>query len=435
MKHRKKKVLVGLSGGVDSSVAAFLLVQAGFDVEGVFLKNWTSTEGLVKADCPWIDDRRSALRAAAFLGIPMHTLDLEKEYSEKVMRNFFAEYENGNTPNPDVLCNEYIKFGVMYDWAMKRGFDFVATGHYARSAQISNFKFEILNKFKNTNVKTKAHSSPPAGGLTPHSLIMSRDTFKDQTYFLYRIKKEKLSKILFPIGGMTKVEVKRLAKKIGLPQADRKESMGLCFVGKVRLKDFLAQKIKSKKGKIVLLEEREKGKGKSGVVTTLSLLTPDSSLLTIGQHHGLENYTIGQRHGVDIAGSTPYYVLSKDLKKNILYVTSDPEDPRFYTKTVEIKNCNWLVEMGGLRAERIALSENQKSEIRNQANKNYKLNATRYTLLARFRHQGDLVPARIVEINKTSAVVEFQDKQKALASGQSLVLYLNDICLGGGVIG
>lgn len=368
---QKKKVLVGLSGGVDSSVAALCLLQAGFQVDGVFLKNWSSTAGLLKNDCPWLEDRRAALRTAAFLGIPIHTLDFEKEYQQYVMKEFFEEYKKGNTPNPDVLCNEFIKFGFLYDWAISRGYDYVATGHYAQILEV-----------KGKNGKGKA-------------LAKSSDSFKDQTYFLYRIKQPHLEHILFPIGYMKKDEVKAIAKKAGLPSASRKESMGLCFVGKVRLKDFLSQKIKEKPGKILDFEGK-----------------------VVGRHVGLANYTIGQRHGIQVAGKSGYYVCGKDVKRNILYVTDNPEDERLFSQTVKLKKCNWLV---GLKNVDLRLQ-------------NSRLKKAEYHLQARYRHQGELVKARVVSIGANSATVEFADKQKALASGQSLVLYDGNVCLGGGII-
>jgi tRNA-specific 2-thiouridylase len=208
-KPHKAKVLVGLSGGVDSAVSAYLLQEAGFEVEGVFMKNWSSTAGLKVSDCPWLADRQEALRVAAFLGIPLHTVDFEREYEAHVMRYFFAEYKAGRTPNPDVMCNKEIKFKVLYKWAMKQGFDYLATGHYAR-----------IGKSKNT----KKRSSSDVQSIT-YNLLRSADEFKDQTYFIYNIKTGQLPHLLFPIGGMKKTAVKKLAKRIGLPNAARKESI------------------------------------------------------------------------------------------------------------------------------------------------------------------------------------------------------------------
>ncbi|MBU6447657.1 tRNA 2-thiouridine(34) synthase MnmA, partial [Patescibacteria group bacterium] len=205
----KGKVLVALSGGIDSAVSAALLLRAGYDVEAAFMKNWSSTKGLLRNECPWLDDRREAIRVAAFLGIKLHTFDFEKQYQTKVMDYFFHEYSAGRTPNPDVMCNKEIKFGLLYDRAMRMGFDYLATGHYA---QVKNRK-----------------------------LLRSADEFKDQTYFIYNIRPGQLNHVLFPVGKFKKSRVREMARKLGLPNAEREESMGLCFVGKIRLKDFLAQ--------------------------------------------------------------------------------------------------------------------------------------------------------------------------------------------------
>lgn len=402
-KQRGKKVLVGLSGGVDSAVSAYLLLKQGYEVEGVFMKNWSSTTGLRLAECPWLKDRQEALRVAAFLGIPLHTVDFEKQYSAKVMQYFFREYKAGRTPNPDVMCNKEIKFKLLYGWARKKGFDFLATGHYARIAERpGNSNFEIRNSKQTPSTKVSKAQHDHFNALEDkgksgarYNLLRSSDEFKDQTYFIYNITPEQLPHLLFPIGGMKKDEVKKLAQKIGLPNASRKESMGLCFVGKVRLKEFLEQKIKPKPGSIFLVKAQ-------------GLRIKDVVLL--GQHEGLHNFTIGQRQGLRIGGGGPYYVLSKDLKKNVLYVTKDPQDPRLDTSEVEIHSVNLLIP-------------NSKFQIPNS------------NLLARYRHQGELVPCGVVYLSKDHYKVKFKKPQHAIASGQSLVLYSGNVCLGGGVIG
>jgi len=231
-KKSVKKVLIALSGGVDSAVSAYLLLKQGYEVEAAFMKNWSSTKGLLKNECPWLIDRRDALRVAAFLHIPLYTLDFEKEYQKKVMKYFFEEYRKGCTPNPDVMCNKEIKFKLLYDWAKKRGFDYLATGHYA--------KITKSEKRKAKSIPTP-NPSPSVGrgrGEVVFNLLRSVDEFKDQTYFIYNIKTNQLPHLLFPVGGMKKTQVRALAKKIGLPNADKKESMGLCFVGKIRLQEF-----------------------------------------------------------------------------------------------------------------------------------------------------------------------------------------------------
>lgn len=379
--NKNKKVLMALSGGIDSAVSAWLLLKQGYKVEAAFMKNWTSQEGLLRNECPWLEDRREALRVAAFLGIPLHTLDFEKQYQKNVMGYFFKEYKAGRTPNPDVMCNKEIKFKLLYDWAVKKGFEYLATGHYSRVMKRGNFQFPISNSQKKQNYLLKNKSTKD-----DFLLVRSTDEFKDQTYFIYNIKKEQLPHVLFPIGGMKKTQVRKMAKKIGLPNAERRESMGLCFVGKIRLKDFLEQKLKAKQGKIL-----------------------DQDGKIIGQHEGLHNYTIGQRQGIRVGGGGPYFVFGKNLDTNQLFVTNNPEDERLFTKEIQIHSVNWLV------------SSNM-------------LPATRYTLKGRYRHQGELAPLSIKQIKKDLYRVEFKNPQKAVASGQSLVLYSGKVCVGGGVV-
>ncbi|MCL5666652.1 MAG: tRNA 2-thiouridine(34) synthase MnmA [Patescibacteria group bacterium] len=376
MLGRRKKVLVALSGGIDSAVSAYLLIKQGYEVEAAFMKNWSSTKGLVKNECPWLADRQDALRVAAFLRIPLHTLDFEKEYQKRVMDYFFKEYRAGRTPNPDVMCNKEIKFKLLYNWAIGRGFDYLATGHYAR----------IGLRAKRQGLRNVSLALSAAC----YKLERSADEFKDQTYFIYNIKQEQLPHILFPIGNMKKTQVRALAQKIGLPNAEKKESMGLCFVGKIRLKDFLEQKLKPNPGAIL-----------------------DQNGKKIGEHGGLHNFTIGQRQGVKVGATGPYYVTRKDLKTNTLYVTNDPGDKALETKEVEIHSVNWI-------------NKNIELEIKNTE--------SGIKLRARYRHQGDLVPLVVKARGKDCYGGNFSKPQKAVASGQSLVLYNEKECVGGGVI-
>jgi tRNA-specific 2-thiouridylase len=448
-------VLVALSGGIDSAVSAYLLIKQGFEVEGAFMKNWTSQEGLLKNKCPWLEDRRDALRVAGFLGIKLHTLDFEQKYQNTVMKYFFSEYKAGRTPNPDVMCNKEIKFKLLYNWARHHGFDYLATGHYAKIG-ISEKRIENRNGHLSFSLSFKHYS-----------LIRSKDEFKDQTYFIYNIKTEQLPHLLFPIGGMKKTAVRELARKIKLPNAERKESMGLCFVGKIRLKDFLQQKIKAKKGEIVLVSKPplvpplskggrrgkvldERGRVfppvlssrplsrdpelKNWIPDNLSdaLKTSGMTGMVIGQHQGLHNYTIGQRQGIQVGGQGgPYFVLGKDLKTNTLLVTNDPKDPRLLVKEVQLHSVNWI-NMGS------------------------QLTFNNLQLTGRYRHQGELVPLTLSYIEPSPPTsprlrrasrpspkgrggevyrVIFKHPQKAVASGQSLVLYKGKECVGGGVIG
>ncbi|MCX6797072.1 MAG: tRNA 2-thiouridine(34) synthase MnmA, partial [Candidatus Doudnabacteria bacterium] len=374
MGKAKEKVLIALSGGIDSAVSAYLLIKQGYRVKAAFMKNWSSTAGLIKNECPWLSDRREALRVAAFLRIPLHTLDFEKQYQKRVMKYFFNEYKKGRTPNPDVMCNKEIKFGLLYDWARSHKFDYLATGHYAQTSRVVSRQVAFSKKFGYL--------------LSANRYLLKRsvDEFKDQTYFIYNIKKEQLPHLLFPIGGMKKTQVRELARKIKLPNAERKESMGLCFVGKIRLKEFLGQKLKPKKGLII---------GQKGEI--------------LGQHEGLANYTIGQRQGIKVGASGPYFVFKKDMGANTLYVSNNPNDKRLFVREIQLHSVNWIDSA-------------------------YKLKAKSYKLVGRYRHQGELVPLTIIKIKKDLYRVVFNKPQKAVASGQSLVLYKGKECMGGGVI-
>ncbi len=260
-KNSKKRVLMALSGGIDSAVSAWKLLDKGYEVEAAFMKNWSQTKGLKYDECPWLVDRQDALRVAAFLGIPLHTVNFEKEYEQNVLNYFFEEYKAGRTPNPDVMCNKEIKFKLLYEWAIAHGFDYIATGHYAQVVELKpkDLSFKTVDQIMpvdNFSGVAKAKISKKSVGKSqnsekvslepsfkPLALSRSKDEFKDQTYFIYNIRTPQLPHLLFPIGGMKKSEVKKLAQKIVLPNATKKESMGLCFVGKIRLKEFLDQKL------------------------------------------------------------------------------------------------------------------------------------------------------------------------------------------------
>lgn len=412
--RERKKVLIALSGGIDSAVSAYLLIKQGYEVEAAFMKNWSLTAGLKVNECPWLKDRQDALRVAAFLRIPMHTLDFEKQYEKNVLNYFFKEYAAGRTPNPDVMCNKEIKFKLLYNWAMKNGFDFLATGHYAR----------IVTRDKRQETSKTGSLSLVTDNLP---LIRSVDEFKDQTYFIYNIKTNQLPHLLFPIGGMKKSAVRTLARKIKLPNAEKKESMGICFVGRIRLKDFLEQKLKPKPGKIMLITSPNPSsahEGNTGVIPPLAKGRVGG--VTLGQHQGLHNFTIGQRQGIKVGGQAgPYYVCKKDLKKNILYVTNNPNDKALEVKELEIHSVNWI---GSEWQDKW----NMKNEIWNKGKKGF--HPSSFILHGRYRHQGKLVPLTISKISKDHYRVIFKIPQKAVASGQSLVLYKGKVCVGGGVI-
>ena len=345
----KQTVFVGLSGGVDSSVTAALLKEQGYNVVGVFMKNWS--KDLPGFPCPWKEDYQDAKRVAVQLGIPFKMFDFEKQYRSKVVDYMLAEYKAGRTPNPDIMCNQEIKFKLFFETAMSEGADLIATGHYARTKD---------------------------GKLRP-----AKDTNKDQTYFLYRVSEAALCKTLFPLGDYTKPEVRDLAKKFGLVTATKKESMGICFVGKVGIKDFLLHEL---------------GPQKPGNIV-------DNTGKVIGVHDGAIFYTIGQRQGLNVGGGRPLYVTHKDMQQNIVYVTPVLDDARLWTKELVLRDVHWI---NGVPAEGSAC-------------------------LVRTRHRAPLVGGTI-RMQKSHVTVELDDDIRAITPGQSAVLYTKQLVLGGGII-
>ena len=344
-----KTVFVGMSGGVDSSVSAMLLKEQGYKVKGIYMKNWS--EDLPGMKCPWAEDLADAKRVAVKLGIDFEVWDFEKEYREKVVEYMLSEFKKGNTPNPDIMCNQEIKFKIFYKKAMEAGADFIATGHYAR-------------------VRDK-------------QLLRPVDEKKDQTYFLYRISEEALKHTIFPIGEMLKPDVKKLAEKNGLHNAYKKESMGVCFVGEVGMKDFLKTYIDAKPGEIREIETNK----------------------IVGHHEGAVFYTIGQRHGLYISGTKgeinsglPYYVVKKNLDENIVYVSRNLNNVNIWTDEIGLKDI-------------------------------LTRSATPKDIQVRLRHLAPLIPATF-----DGKTVHFAQKIKRPASGQSAVFYDGEICLGGGII-
>ncbi len=313
-----KRVVVGLSGGVDSSVAAYLLKEQGYEVIGMFMKNWHDDSVTLSDECPWLDDSNDAMIVAQHLGIPFQAIDLSAEYKTRIVDYMFAEYQRGRTPNPDVLCNREIKFDVFLNAALKLGADFVATGHYCRKAEIVDGKNSI------------------------YQLLAGKDSNKDQSYFLCQLTQEQLSKALFPIGELLKPEVRDLAKKIGLVTADKKDSQGLCFVGKVHLPDFLQQRLEPKKGKAIEIPATLATFNDHAGTTQLEelsapyILSPDVGK-EIGEHNGAHYYTIGQRKGLNIGGHPkPLFIIGTDTVKNIIYLGLGEDHPGLYRRALFI---------------------------------------------------------------------------------------------------
>jgi tRNA-specific 2-thiouridylase len=344
-----------MSGGVDSSVSAALLKDQGYNVVGVYMKNWSrDLPGMV---CPWARDLADAKRVATRLDIDFRVFDFEKEYKHKVVDYMLSEFKKGNTPNPDIMCNQEIKFKLFAETAFEQGADLIATGHYAR----------VLPG----NIERGDQASDKL-------LARARDENKDQTYFLYRAPQEAISKTLFPLGNLTKPEVKQIAKDRALHIAAKKESMGVCFVGEVGIRDFLSSYIKAEPGEIRELETDK----------------------VLGSHDGAIFFTLGQRHGLSVGGGLPYYVAKKDIDKNIVYVSSNLNSPALWTKELKLKDIFW----------RVGEEKDQSIEVR-------------------LRHRAPLQPATL----KGDALT-FADPVKTPPSGQSAVFYSGEICLGGGIV-
>ncbi len=377
-------VFVGMSGGVDSSVSALLLKEQGYNVIGVYMKNWS--KDLPGMKCPWAEDLADAKRVAVKLGIPFEVWDFEKAYHEKVVEYMLEEFKKGNTPNPDVMCNQEIKFKLFYEKAMERGADFIATGHYAR----------VLSKKSDTKCSSE--------------LLRAIDENKDQTYFLYRISDEALAHTIFPVGGMLKPEVKKLAEEKGLHNAYKKESMGVCFVGEVGMKDFLKEYIDVKPGEIREIETNK----------------------ILGYHEGAVFYTIGQRHGLYLSGvagevndGMPYYVVKKNLEDNIIYVSKNLNHEAIWTKELELNEVIMRGDKFDLQALGATEINNETSLVMTGTGKE----TSKMRLLVRLRHRAPLIPA-----NFDGKKLMFESEIKRPASGQSAVLYNSEICLGGGII-
>lgn len=394
-----EKVVIGLSGGVDSSVAAYLLKEQGYDVIGLFMKNWHDDSVTISEECPWLEDSNDALIVAEKLGIPFQTVDLSEEYKERIVDYMFDEYEKGRTPNPDVLCNREIKFDVFMKIAMQLGADYVATGHYCRKGSFTN-----------------------ENGEDTFQLLSGLDGNKDQSYFLCQLSQEQLSKTLFPIGELTKPEVRKIAADNGLITADKKDSQGLCFIGKVRLPDFLQQKLKPKKGVIVEVAEnfgqyQEEIPEFGSKEEELAYFSKKPSYTVedgkvVGEHQGAHYFTKGQRKGLDVGGTKePLYVIETDVNENVIYTGQGKSHPGLYRRTLFVSND----ELHWIRTD-LALNIGETMEV-----------------MARIRYRQPLQKATLYKVGN-GLYVDFEDKQSAITEGQFVAWYVGDELLGSGVI-
>lgn len=393
-----KRVIVGLSGGVDSSVAAYLLKEQGYEVIGLFMKNWHDDSVTISDECPWLEDSNDAMLVANKLGIPFQTVDLSVQYKERIVDYMFKEYEKGRTPNPDVLCNRDIKFDVFMDIALELGADYVATGHYCRKGTLKK------------------------DGKPIHQLLAGVDQNKDQSYFLCQLSQDQLSKALFPIGELTKPEVRDIAKAQDLITAEKKDSQGLCFIGKVRLPEFLQQQLKPKEGLIVEVEaslntyheSMPEFQSKENELLHRSKKTVYSITdgKVVGKHQGAHYFTKGQRKGLAVGGTKePLFVIETDVKENVIYTGQGKQHPGLLRNVLFVTNeeLHWV-------REDLALNTDDTMDV-----------------LARIRYRQPLEKATLYKVS-SGLYVEFENKQSAITEGQFVAWYLEDELIGSGVI-
>ena len=394
-----KRVIVGLSGGVDSSVAAYLLKEQGYEVIGLFMKNWHDDSVTISDECPWLDDSNDAMLVAEKLGIPFQTVDLSEAYKTRIVDYMFNEYEKGRTPNPDVLCNREIKFDVFMDIALGLGADFVATGHYCRKS-----------------------STTDVSGNKVFQLLAGKDNNKDQSYFLCQLSQQQLAKALFPIGELTKPEVRAIAADQNLITADKKDSQGLCFIGKVRLPEFLQQQLKPKEGTIIEIPESfsEYHKATPDFNTKYDELKYKSQKIKyseldgkyMGNQQGAHYFTKGQRKGLAVGGTKePLFVIDTDVETNIIYTGQGKKHPGLLKNVLLVSNdeIHWV-------REDLILSNGECLRVN-----------------ARIRYRQPLESATIYKENE-GLFVEFDNKQSAITEGQFVAWYLDDELVGSGVI-
>ena len=393
-----KRVVVGLSGGVDSSVAAYLLKEAGYEVIGLFMKNWHDDSVTISNECPWLEDSNDALLVAEKLGIPFQTVDLSEQYKDKIVDYMFKEYENGRTPNPDVLCNREIKFDVFMKIALSLGADFVATGHYCRKGELE------------------------MDGKTVYQLLAGKDGNKDQSYFLCQLSQEQLAKSLFPIGELTKPQVREIATHLDLVTAEKRDSQGLCFIGKVRLPEFLQQQLQPKEGLIYEIASNHEIYNRIPPTfqsfeeqlqyESTSVEYNSQSGKVVGKHQGAHYFTIGQRKGLNVGGTKEaLFIIATDVKTNAIYTGQGATHPGLFKKTLRVQptEIHWV-------REDLALKEGESLEV-----------------LARIRYRQELQKATLFQFS-SGLYVQFDTPQSAITEGQFVAWNIGDELIGSGVI-
>lgn len=393
-----KRVVVGLSGGVDSSVAAYLLKEQGYEVIGLFMKNWHDDSVTISNECPWLEDSNDALLVAEKLGIPFQTVDLSEQYKEKIVDYMFKEYENGRTPNPDVLCNREIKFDVFMKIALTLGADFVATGHYCRKGEIE------------------------VDGKPVYQLLSGKDDNKDQSYFLCQLSQEQLAKSLFPIGELTKPQVREIAMQLDLVTAEKKDSQGLCFIGKVRLPEFLQQQLQPKEGLIYEIPADSKIYNTSKptfnsleeelIFESTSIKYNSESGKVVGKHQGAHYFTIGQRKGLNVGGTKEaLFIIATDVKSNAIYTGQGHNHPGLFKKALKVNSSeiHWIREDLKLK------------------------NGESMKVMARIRYRQELQQATLYQF-ESGLYVYFDQPQSAITEGQFVAWNIEDELVGSGVI-
>lgn len=358
---KKPLVFVAMSGGVDSSVAACLLKKQGYEVKGIFMKNWSEPIG-DDTNCPWIADQEDARKTAAKIGIPIYTLNFEKQYRQKVVDYFISEYQKGRTPNPDVMCNKEIKFGLFLEKALRMGADFVATGHYVKKLKVESEKSKVFE----------------------YRLYRGADSNKDQSYFLWTLTQDQLKHCLFPIGDYTKPQIRKMAQEFGLPTYNKPDSQGICFMGEFEVWEFLKKRIKARPGPIMTINRQ-----------------------IIGEHEGLPFYTIGQRRHIKVGGTGPYYVVDKDFSANTLIVVDNNHEHALYRKSLFAGHVNWISGQAPALPCKVE---------------------------AQIRYRSASAPATIESRDNKYYKIVFDEPQRAITEGQSVVFYVGEEMMGGGVI-